>query len=295
MKKVVVVGSGSLIVTAAELLNPLEMKVVGLGDTRQEAWNVFQENGDLKDEFDEMPVMPVDLSVGFEPDVIVIAAADAMTAESLRYTVIKAGYRGDLVFLGELMEQFSLRSALLRQIAQRVQELGVPGSVAELGCYRGDLSWQLNALLPDRKLYLFDTFRGLDPRDLKEEESHAPGNRLARVGRFADAKADEVKLRMPDPEQVTVCEGWFPATAEPLEEVRFALVVLDAGLYAPTLSGLKFFFPRMSQGGMILLCGLNDPNSPGVSAAVQDLERQYGALLMAPVGDTKGTAVIFHP
>lgn len=35
MKKVVVVGCSSLIVSAAELLNPLEMKVVGLGDTRR--------------------------------------------------------------------------------------------------------------------------------------------------------------------------------------------------------------------------------------------------------------------
>ena len=31
MKKVVVVGCSSLIVSVAELLNPLEMKVVGLG------------------------------------------------------------------------------------------------------------------------------------------------------------------------------------------------------------------------------------------------------------------------
>ena len=108
MKKVVVVGWSSLIVSVAELLNPLEMKVVGLGDTRSEAWNVFNENGDLKDEFDEMPVMPVDLSVGFDPDVIVVAAADEATANSLRYTVIKAGYLGDILFFNELMSQFSV-------------------------------------------------------------------------------------------------------------------------------------------------------------------------------------------
>ena len=59
MKKVVVVGCSSLIVSVAELLNPLEMKVVGLGDTRSEAWNVFNENGDLKDEFDESDITGV--------------------------------------------------------------------------------------------------------------------------------------------------------------------------------------------------------------------------------------------
>lgn len=129
MKKVVVVGCSSLIVSVAELLNPLEMKVVGLGDTRSEAWNVFNENGDLKDEFDEMPVMPVDLSVGFDPDVIVVAAADEATANSLRYTVIKAGYLGDILFFNELMSQFSVRSAALRRAAERIQVLGVPAAL----------------------------------------------------------------------------------------------------------------------------------------------------------------------
>ena len=62
-----------------------------------------------------MPVMPVDLSVGFDPDVIVVAAADEATANSLRYTVIKAGYLGDILFFNELMSQFSVRSAALRR------------------------------------------------------------------------------------------------------------------------------------------------------------------------------------
>ena len=92
IKKVVVVGCSSLIVSAAELLNPLEMKVVGLGDTRPEAWNVFKENGDLKDAFDELPVMPVDLSVGFEPDVIVIAVLAVVCVAVLLAVRHRAGH-----------------------------------------------------------------------------------------------------------------------------------------------------------------------------------------------------------
>lgn len=294
MKKVVVVGCSSLIVSVAELLNSLEMKVVGLGDTRSEAWNVFNENGDLKDEFDEMPVMPVDLSVGFDPDVIVVAAADEATANSLRYTVIKAGYLGDILFFNELMSQFSVRSAALRRAAERIQVLGVPGSIAELGCYRGDTSWQLSALLPDRTLYLFDTFSGLDPRDIEEEKKQFPDTH-AMPGRFADAKADELKLRLPTPDKAVIRKGWFPETALDLEDEHFALAVLDAALYAPTLSALKFFFPRMSQGGMIVLFGLNDPMYPGAAKAVADLEAEYGALLMISLGDARGTAVVIHP
>lgn len=294
MKKVVVVGCSSLIVNAAELLNPLEMKVVGLGDTRAEAWNVFQENGDLKDEFDEMPVMPVDLSVGFDPDVIVIAAADEPTAASLRYTVIKAGYLGDVIFINELMSQFSVAGAALRHAAQRMDALGVAGAVAELGCYQGNVSWQLNALMPQRTLYLFDTFEGLDKRDVAVEKEKRPDTPIS-AGRYADAKADTLLNRLPNPEKAVIKRGWFPETAADLEEEKFALVYMDAGLYAPTLAGLKFFFPRMSQGGVIIVAGTADPSCPLVGEAVSDLEKQYGALLMLPVGDIRGTVAIIHP
>ena len=212
MKKVVIVGASSLIVSAAELLDPAEMKVVGLGDLREDAWNVFNENGDIKESFDELPVMPVDLSVGFEPDVIVIAAADQGTADSLRFLVIKAGFMGDIIFLDQLMKQFSVKGAALRHAAERLAALGVEGSVAELGCYRGDLSWQLNVLMPDRTLHLFDTFNGLDSLDLNEEAKHQP-NRYALPGRFADARENELLARMPVQEKVSVHRGWFPESA----------------------------------------------------------------------------------
>ena len=294
MKKVVVVGCSSLIVSAAELLNPLEMKVVGLGDTRPEAWNVFKDNGDLKDEFDEMPVMPVDLSVGFDPDVIVIAAADDDTANSLRYTVIKAGYLDDVIFLNELTKQFSVAGAALRHAAQRLEALGVPGAAADVGCYQGDVSWQLSALMPERTLYLFDTFTGLDARDVAVEKEKQPDT-TARPGRYADAKAEGVLARLPNPDKAVVKQGWFPETALDLEEEKFALVYMDAGLYAPTMAGLQFFFPRLSQGGIILLMGAADPACPSVGVAVADFESRYGVLLMLPVGDVRGSVMIIHP
>lgn len=147
--------------------------------------------------------------------------------------------------------------------------------------------------MPERTLYLFDTFKGLDRRDLEAEKSaglpEIPG------WRYSDAKTESLLNRLPNPEKAVIKEGWFPETAFDLEEEKFALAWLDAGLYAPTLAALKFFFPRMSQGGVIVLCGMADPATPGVSKALQDLEAEYGAFLLLPMGDLKGTAVIIHP
>jgi O-methyltransferase len=48
----------------------------------------------------------------------------------------------------------------LELVAHEIYENNVIGEVAELGVYRGDFASIINALFPDRKLYLFDTFRG---------------------------------------------------------------------------------------------------------------------------------------
>lgn len=43
MKTVVILSTDNLGMTVADMLNPREMKLVGMGDTRQETWNVFSD------------------------------------------------------------------------------------------------------------------------------------------------------------------------------------------------------------------------------------------------------------
>ena len=73
MKTVVILSTDNLGMTVADMLNPREMKLVGMGDTRQETWNVFSdlEKGELKEEIEGMPIMPADLAVALQPDVLV--------------------------------------------------------------------------------------------------------------------------------------------------------------------------------------------------------------------------------
>lgn len=295
MKTVVILGADSLGMAVADLLNPREMKLIGLGDTRPESWNVFADakTGELKEEIEGMPVMPVDLAVSLTPDVVVIAAVEEDRSHALEYMAIRAGFLGDILFIRDLSQAFSIGCSVLRRLCRRLTDLGIQGNVAELGCYKGDISWQLNVLLPGRRLYLFDTFEGFDPRDTALEAQM--GGCGAVPGTWSGAKPEKVLERMAAPEDVVIRKGWFPETAVPLEDEQFALVYLDACLYGPTLSGLEFFFPRLSRGGVIVLCGLEDAACPGVSRALQDLENKYGALLLLPLGDLRGSAVIIRP
>ena len=162
---------------------------------------------------------------------------------------------------------------------------GVPGAAAELGVYRGGFARWINALLPERTLYLFDTFEGFDPAESAEE-----GVGFTEAHR--NTSAEQVLAALPHPERAVIRQGLFPQTAAGLEAERFSLVSLDADLEESTLAGLRFFWPRMSEGGYLLLHDYNNPRLPGVRRALERFEAEAGRLPAVPLCDVSGTLVI---
>ena len=165
-------------------------------------------------------------------------------------------------------------------------ELGdVPGAAAELGVYRGGFARCLNALLPERTLYLFDTFEGFDPA-----EARGQGGGFVEAHRNTSAR--RVLDRLPHPEKAVIRQGLFPASAAGIGET-FCLVSLDVDLEESTLAGLRFFLPRMEAGGYLLLHDYNNPKLPGVKAALRRYEEEQGIRLhKIPLCDINGTLVI---
>ena len=97
---------------------------------------------------------------------------------------------------------------------------------------------------------------------------------------------------LPHPDRAVLRPGLFPASAEGTEE-RFALVSLDVDLEESTLAGLRWFLPRMSPGGYLLLHDYNSPALPGVKAALRRYEAECGQRLHAvPLCDVNGTLVL---
>ena len=161
----------------------------------------------------------------------------------------------------------------------------VPGAAAELGVYRGGFARCLNALLPERTLYLFDTFEGFDAVEAKDEAAGF-------VQAHHNTGADRVLRLMPHPEKVIIRQGLFPASIGGLEE-RFALVSLDVDLEGSTLAGLRWFYPRLNPGGFLMLHDYNSPRLPGVKRALRCYEAELGGRLPAvPLCDGNGTLVL---
>lgn len=299
MKTVILAGIDNLVFQATDMLNPAEYKLIGYATTIEEAWNVYDENGNLIESVEQLPIMPLAAAVEFEPDAIILAAGNRDDEENLRFMLFRINYKGEVISLYDFFKGFSFKTAAIRKLAWRLDELGVPGAIADLGCNRGDISWQMNAMMPERKLYLFDTFTGYDERDIAVEKEN--GYSSANIGDYRLSSRENEVLemrilgRMPYPDMVEIRKGWFPETAYNLEDEQYAMVHIDARLYNPTYSGIQYFFSRMSKGGVIILSNYEDGTSCGVKDAVADLEARYGAFLMVPLCDLSGSVVIIRP
>lgn len=94
-----------------------------------------------------------------------------------------------------------------------------------------------------RTLHLFDTFEGLPepgPNDSARFCKGSYGCSLESVQQYLSGFP------------VAYHKGFFPQTADGLRDAVFSFVHLDVDLYESTLEGLKFFYPRLSRGGILL-------------------------------------------
>ena len=174
-----------------------------------------------------------------------------------------------------------VRLATLELLCRRLVD--VPGAAAELGVYRGFFARCINQLMPDRRLYLFDSFDGFSDDACPTRAFQAAHKNTA---------VEKVLAIMPHPEAVTVKAGFFPGSLEGLEE-RFCLVSLDVDFYQTTLDGLRYFWPRLEQGGYLMLHDWGSPKLPGVVKALADYEAEIGRKIPAvPLCDVGGSLVL---
>ena len=179
------------------------------------------------------------------------------------------------------LENDYVRLATLELLCRRLES--VPGAAAELGVYKGFFARCINLLMPERRLYLFDSFEGF---------AEGAGATEAFQAAHRNTAVDRVLAIMPHSEKVTVRPGFFPESLEGLEE-RFCLVSLDVDFYGTTLEGLRYFWPRLERGGYLLLHDWGSPGLSGVRRAFSDYEAEIGAQIPSvPLCDLGGTLVL---
>jgi len=155
------------------------------------------------------------------------------------------------------------RAFMLTRFAEHAKYL--PGDFGESGVYRGGSAYLLCRILrgSGKKLFLFDSFQGLPKPDagrdphFKEGEYAAPlaaaEERLKEFSGIADFRV-----------------GWIPEVFSGLENTRYAFAHIDVDLYRPTLDSCKYFYPRMTPGGVMVFDEYGFPSAHGEKVAVDE-------------------------
>ena len=174
------------------------------------------------------------------------------------------------------------RIVMLRKCIDIIKEREIKGAMAEVGVYQGAFSRLMNRFLPDRKLYLFDTFNGFD--------SNRDVVRSVDLDNFKNTSVQYVLGRMDYPEKCVVKKGYFPDTAKDVDDT-FSLVSLDCDLYEPILAGLNYFYPRLTKGGYIFIHDFESYHYQGVKKAVYEFLETHPATIV-PISDICGSVII---
>jgi O-methyltransferase len=138
-----------------------------------------------------------------------------------------------------------------------------------------------------RAFYLFDTFEGFTEEDLAKEKQTE--DRFS-TDMFADTSVDKVKKYINGNSNLRFKPGFFPDSAGGLETETFALVHIDADLYAPTIEALKFFYDKLNMGGVIIIHDYNH-NWDGIPKAIHEFMVTIPESLIE-LTDWQGSAMI---
>lgn len=282
MKKIrtVIFGAGQTGKTLFGILNSKNYKVIAFIDNNKSLHGSMLCN---------TPVYHADEIKEIAPDLVFIAVLGAERDADIIRQLNESGISAEKIkSIEEIRNLFDLRSGFMKLCADEIEKRDICGAVAELGVYQGDFASDINAAFPERALYLFDTFEGFDVRDISVEREYHFSK--AEEGDFSDTNIDYVKKRLSNADNTIFVKGYFPDTVVSIEE-KFAFVSIDADLYQPVYEGLRFFYPRMTRGGYILIHDYNNSRFRGVSEAVDRFCGEENIFLM-PLCDIHGSAVI---
>lgn len=140
----------------------------------------------------------------------------------------------------------------------------LPGSLAEVGVFRGGSAMVLAGAKGTAPLHLFDTFAGMP-----ETDSAVDG--ACSAGMFGDTGLTAVRARLAPWPDVEFHPGFFPDSTEDMDpNVQFKLVNIDVDIRSSTLACLEYFYPRTVRGGFLVFHDYNDFKVPGTKAAVDE-------------------------
>ena len=251
------------------------------------------ENLQNKKLFDKPIIKPKDIQ-SFEYDQIIISTIKySFINEIIEQLTGECNVPMEKINKKYVFESIEWKSRLiaLKNVSQLINNSKVGGEIAELGVFQGDFALNMNKIFPQKKLYLFDTFEGFSQNDVKKDIEIGSSDMIKDIKYdFSNTGVQIVLNRMEFPEKCIIKKGYFPKTAEGLDET-FAFVSLDADLYQPMLEGLKYFYPRLENGGFIFIHDFFHEDFTGTRKAVLEYNKTE-KIHYVPLGDDCSIGIV---
>ena len=126
--------------------------------------------------------------------------------------------------------------------------------------------------------HVFDSFAGLSE----------PGSGDGEYWKAGDLEVDEetVRQNLADFPAVRLYRGWIPERFAEVEDRRFSFVHIDVDLRQPTEDSVRFFYPRLERGGILVVDDYGFATCPGATEAVDRfLEDRQERMLALPAAE----------
>lgn len=178
---------------------------------------------------------------------------------------------------------------LLKELEAVIQN-NVAGDVVELGCYEGTSALfeqrMLQALAPEKKLWLYDSFEGLPEKTAEDAsvlgEAFKGGELRASKARL-QKNFVKAGLRLPE-----VKKAWFYELDPHDLPQQVCFAFLDGDFYESIADSIKLVWPRLAKGGTIIVDDYENPKLPGAKKAVDE----FAAMHKLHVRSLKSLAII---
>jgi len=139
----------------------------------------------------------------------------------------------------------------------------------ECGCWRGHSSYIISELIKKKKItfHIFDSFEGLSSSSLKDGNFFFRKDKKRIEQQFVSDEFFVKNNVLKKFNFLKFYKGWIPNRFKEVKNKKFSFVHIDLGLYKPTLEALKFFYPRLVKGGIIVSNVYNSSVFPGETRA----------------------------
>lgn len=127
----------------------------------------------------------------------------------------------------------------------------INGVIVETGCFKCGMGVYLHKTFPDRNLYLFDSFDGLEP--LGDRQYPFPSDQLDHWFSSPKSACEETLKKFNcDTNKIHIVEGWFKNTTINFDH-PIAILRFDGDTYSSALEVLTNMYDNVVDGGVVIL------------------------------------------